>query len=349
MRSPILVAAVLLAACSGAPEVADSGMQLPKDSGSADASVSEDSGTPAQDSGVLDAGAPDAATPDAGTPDAGKPDAGTPDSGTTQPDAGPKDAGLTPTDSGRNFSTDRALFFGASRCSTSLRFCDDFENGAIDTQKWSISGPTNLAVSTGDKARGTRALHMTKTGNGNAYVKHSKSFPMPNNDYYGRAFIKFIKLPVKPMMYSHWTIIAASGNVVNGEIRVGGQLPTNANNPQVWGVGTDNRTQDAGTGDWTNSDKDPNNNPRAVPVNEWMCIEWAHLGSVDETHFWWDGVEHPSLRTTQAMHGGNTNPFILPEFTNVWLGWAEYQASTQDFELWIDEVALDTQRIGCVE
>jgi hypothetical protein len=29
-------------------------------------------------------------------------------------------------------------------------------------------------------------------------------------------------------------------------------------------------------------------------------------------------------------------------------GWAEYQATTQKFELWFDEIAIDRERIGCV-
>jgi hypothetical protein len=48
-------------------------------------------------------------------------------------------------------------------------------------------------------------------------------------------------------------------------------------------------------------------------------------------------------------HGGNsTQPFILPQFTNVWLGWQEYQTTTETFEMWIDEIAIDKERIGCV-
>lgn len=59
-------------------------------------------------------------------------------------------------------------------------------------------------------------------------------------------------------------------------------------------------------------------------------------------------IEHPSLHTTEARHGGHSNPFILPQFTNLWVGWQEYQTSTQTFEVWADEVALSSSRTGCV-
>jgi hypothetical protein len=79
-----------------------------------------------------------------------------------------------------------------------------------------------------------------------------------------------------------------------------------------------------------------------------VCLEWLHKGDTNETRFFWDATEHPSLYTSSSMHGGNANPYLLPQFTAVWLGWQEYQPATEPFELWIDEIAIDKQRIGCV-
>ncbi len=270
-------------------------------------------------------GGGDAGLADAGSPDAGSPDAGDP------------------------LSTDRARFFGDSRCADAgFSLCEDFESGALDPNTWQIVGGTAVTIGTADHARGTRALHITKVANGAAYIKETKTFPAPNNSYFGRAFYKFISLPDRPMTYAHFTVLAASGTGIAGEVRLSGQLPTNTAGKTLLGVGTDNRTQDAGTGDWTTSDADPTGNPRAIPLNEWLCVEWQHAGNTNETRFWWDAVEHPSLHTTASHHGGNTNPFILPTFTNLWVGWQEYQASTQTFELWVDEIAISPTRIGCV-
>ncbi len=267
------------------------------------------------------------------------------DGGTTNPK--PIDAGWAgeTADAGAvdPFPTDRATFFGASRCvNASLLLCEDFESGAVDKNRWTIRGGT-VTVEGAEHARGGKALHINRQGNGAANIQTKKIFPAPKNTYYGRAFYKFVSLPKSAMGYAHWTIAAATGSKVTGEIRLGGQLQNNRN---LFGVGTDNRNAD-GTGDWTNSDNDPPKNPRAVPTGGWMCLEWMHDGQNDETRFWWDGVEHPSLRTTKTMHGGNTNPFILPEFEAVWIGWDEYQQTTAGFELWVDEIALNGTRIGC--
>src|SRR6185369_16678781 len=101
------------------------------------------------------------------------------------------------------------------------------------------------------------------------------------------------------------------------------------------------------TGDWTNLDGDNGSQP--VPVQSWVCLEWMHKGDTSETKFWWDGVEHPSLRTTESMHGGTDDPYTLPDFNEMWIGWWLYQEGPMPdhFDVWIDEVAVDYARIGC--
>jgi hypothetical protein len=264
------------------------------------------------------------------------------DSGSEPDTASASDTG---TDAGRDLSTDPGKFGGPTRCAQAhVQLCEDFESGTLDTATWAVTG--NAPVIDGVQTmRGTKALHITKTGNGGSYIKEKKTFPAPSNTYYGRAFVYFDKLPAAPLAYAHWTFIAASGTGVSGEIRVSGQFQNGANH---FGVGTDNRVDDAGTGDWTTTDGDPKP-PNAVPTQKWLCIEWMHKGDTNETRFWWDAAPHPSLHTTPTVSGSTTGkPFILPQFTNVWLGWDEYQATTEPFEMWLDEIAIDPARIGCV-
>jgi hypothetical protein len=255
------------------------------------------------------------------------------------------DAPASDASGGRDFSTNRGLFLGASRCAQAgVQLCEDFESGAINKSVWSVSG-TAPVVDGIQHARGTKALHITQKGNGLSYIKETMTFPEANDTYFGRAFFYFNSLPGPPMTYAHWTIIAASGTGVSGEIRVSGQFQNGKN---LFGVGTDNSVDPMGTGDWTNSDNDPKGMPSAVPMQQWVCIEWMHKGDTNETRFWWDATEHPSLYTSSSMHGGNPTPYLLPQFTNVWIGWQEYQTSTETFELWVDEIAIDKARIGCV-
>jgi hypothetical protein len=308
------------------------------------------SSSPASGPTPGDGGLPSA--PDATTGD----DANTVDDAEAAVEAGaPVDAGeggalvdANPGDGGRDLSTDRTAFFGDSRCADAgVQLCEDFESGMINSAIWKVNG-TMPVVDTMQHARGTHALHITQDGNGLSYITEKTTFPEANNTYFGRVFVYFKSLPFTTadggMPYAHWTMVAGSGTGVSGEIRLSGQLGSKGN---LWGVGTDNQTA-TGTGDWTNSDSDPGGHPMAVPLNQWLCMEWMHKGDTNETQFWWDATLHPSLSTTASMHGGNSNPFLLPQFTQVWIGWQEYQTSTERFELWVDEIAIDSRRIGCV-
>lgn len=256
------------------------------------------------------------------------------------------DAFDAPLEAGRDLGTDKSKFLGDPRCpTTGVLLCEDFESGALDTKTWTTVGTAPVIDGT-QHARGGKALHISRTGNGSSMIKETKTFPAPKNKYFGRMFVQFHLLPTPPgMTFAHWTFVAASGTGVTGEIRLSGMLQSGVD---LFGVGTDSGTDPKGTGDWTNLDKDPGGKPSPVPTDAWTCIEWMHDGEANETRFWWDGVEHPSMHTTASVHGGNTNDFVLPQFTQLTLGWAEYQTSTEPFESWVDEIIVDDERIGCV-
>jgi hypothetical protein len=236
------------------------------------------------------------------------------------------------------FSTDRDEFFGASRCSSEFSLCEDFERTTLDTARWRVQGPAPTIDST-RAARGMRSAHFHTEDNGLSLIHATSIFPATNNTYWGRLFVYFDTMPTAPM-WAHWTIAAAVGTGNDAEIRVGGQWDGMENR---FGVGTDHGP----TGDWTSLDEDPGD---PVPVDTWICVEWLHKGDTDETRFFWDGVEHPSLHTTATEHGGTqSEDYLLPEFESVFVGWWLYQAGTTppEFDVWIDEVALDGERIGC--
>ena len=247
---------------------------------------------------------------------------------------------------GRDYSTDASKFYGDSRCAEAgVTLCDDFESGTIDTGTWESNGATPTIDGT-HAARGSKALHVHTEGNGFSFLKETKTFPAPNDTYWGRMFVWIDAVPIQPD-WSHWTLVGAKGADHPGEIRVGGQF-----NPQIpknlFGVGTDG----GATGDWTHLDDDPESGAAPVPVQTWVCLEWMHDGASNETKFYEDAVEHPSLATTATDHGGDqSQDYLLPTFESVWVGWWLYQGSpTPDhYDVWIDEVVIDNMaRVGCV-
>lgn len=285
---------------------------------------------PAATGGVLGAGGSSGGASSGGTPGTG---------GATSGGAGGAATGGTggaPSGSGG--------FFGASRCeSGDFLLCDGFESAAIDAGKWTVekAGDNVLEITTEQAARGAQSIHIRAEPNQKfAYLKNTSAFPVPNNDYYGRMFLRVARYST--VDWAHWTIAEAAGTGDGSLIRVGGQYKTDqaANR---WGVGSDGGP----TGDWTTHDSDPDGAPLEPPTNTWTCLEWAHLGSTEETRFSVDGVEHPSLATTANEHGGAGVPYVMPEFTSVWFGWYQYQTDPVAFDVWIDEVALDDEPIGC--
>ncbi len=230
-------------------------------------------------------------------------------------------------------------FFGDSRCSAEFLLCEDFEGTALDTGKWSTMGSAP-AFDTTRSARGKRSGHFHTTDNGLMLIRNSSIFPVPDNRYYGRLFVYFDALPSAPR-WAHWSLVGAQG-AEEAEIRVGGQFDGEINR---FGVGTDHGP----TGDWTRLDEDSD---ETVPVREWLCLEWLHDGSSDETRFWVNEEERGSLRTSADDHGGEeTEQYLMPEFESAWVGFWQYATGvTPDaFDVWIDEVVLDDERVGCTD
>ncbi|MDX2020916.1 MAG: hypothetical protein SF187_11810 [Deltaproteobacteria bacterium] len=245
---------------------------------------------------------------------------------------------------GRNYSTDPASFLGESRCGQSgLKLCDGFEGAAIDTAVWQLQkqGTNVVELVSDEHARGNKSVHI-RANNGFGNLRTTKVFPMPNNTYWARMFVKVKRFST--VDWAHWTMAEATGAGDGSLIRVGGQY-NSVDKKNRWGVGSDGGP----TGDWTRHDKDPNGAPVEPAVNRWVCLEWLHDGKNNVTRFFVDAQEHPSLATSAT--NGNTSkpnvPYVLPMFASVWFGWWQYQADAVPFDLWIDELAIDGQRIGC--
>lgn len=238
------------------------------------------------------------------------------------------------------YSTNPAEFGGPTRCAKlNAQLCEDFESGTLDKTIWEVGGNAPV-IDMGKSMRGSRSAHFHTEANGFSYIKEKKTFPAVNNTFWGRMFFYIDALPVTPD-YAHFTLVEATGTGDSSRVREGGQY-------RKFGVGTDGGP----TGDWTNIDADPTKaTAKEIPEKQWMCIEWLYKGDTDETRFFWDGVEHPSLYTfPKVKHGANSAvEYNLPDFNAVWVGWWMYQGNpTPDhFDVWIDEIAIDKDRIGC--
>ena len=325
------IAGVLLSAgCSSddAPPAATDGASSSDTSGAETSSGPADSSTA---SGASATTAADASTTAAST---------TSVPGTTS--SGEETSGGSTGEEGRDYGPEREEFFGDSRCEDAgLLLCDGFEGGAIDEALWEISasGSNTVEIVSDQSARGGQSVHI-RTNDGFGRLRNVTAFPIAGNRYWGRMFVRVDRFSTSP--WAHWTMAEAAGQGDGSLIRVGGQYNTNQM-VNRWGVGSDGGP----TGDWTTHDQDPDGNPIEPPEGEWVCLEWLHDGDTDDALFFVDAVEHPSLATSSDVHGGNDVAYDLPAFESVWFGWWQYQSDPQPFDVWIDEIAIDGERIGC--
>jgi hypothetical protein len=66
---------------------------------------------------------------------------------------------------------------------------------------------------------------------------------------------------------------------------------------------------------------------------------------------WINCQEQKDLSVSTTKHGGGTDDvdFVFPNFDTVKFGWELYQSGStpSSFDLWFNDVALGTARIGC--
>ena len=218
-----------------------------------------------------------------------------------------------------------------------LLFCEDFQHvptGAGTSLKWGVD-TRNGSLEVERDRRGQKVLHVRAEGNGRAFLKVD-DFAAPGNSFYGRVRVRVRAFPDAPD-WAHYTLIEATGDGPEVVRPLGGQyVPTL--DKALWGVGADGGP----TGDWTNWRESAPSKAGA-----WQCVEWRMDASDNRITLWFDGVPNPDLTVSTREHGGNQVDFLFPEFDTVKLGWQLYQPNEGSYDVWLDDIALGTKRIGC--
>ncbi|MET8161347.1 hypothetical protein ABZT47_33730 [Sphaerisporangium sp. NPDC005289] len=235
--------------------------------------------------------------------------------------------------------------WGPGTCAgKTLLFCEDFQNlpiGGAASLAWGVDtkhGALTVERVPGGRA-GQKALRVRTEGNGRAFLKVD-DFAPPGNGFYGRVRLRVKAFPVAPD-WAHYTLIEATGAGPEVVRPLGGQyVPVVGGGTALWGVGADGGP----TGDWTNWRETA---PSRAGV--WQCVEWRMDATDNRISTWFDGVPRPELSASTHEHGGNDVDFVFPRFDTVKLGWQLYQPnpSPGSYEVWLDDIALSTQRLGC--
>lgn len=241
-------------------------------------------------------------------------------------------------------------------------FCDDFEGyptGGPPGGMWDDNPyEGTIAVDTGRAHSGNNAVKISANAAGYRSVMISLAdpslLPVAGNVLYGRMMFYLESAPDTSV---HWTFIDGSGPVpgqgYSAVYRYGGQQPITDNGTFVGSQLMANyETPDwyqnppvgPGSDCWLHSDQ------KVVPVGAWSCAEWMFDGPNDTMRFWLDGAELTDLTMTGTGQGCVNQPadfpWTAPSFERIDLGWESYQDDAARV-IWIDDVALGLQRLGC--
>jgi hypothetical protein len=82
----------------------------------------------------------------------------------------------------------------------------------------------------------------------------------------------------------------------------------------------------------------------------WTCAEWQVDNSAKNYTLYIDDMDVTGVKVVadKAVNGGDAAE-LPASFTQMNIGWYNYQAGDGGFTVWIDDIAMSTTRVGCAE
>jgi hypothetical protein len=239
----------------------------------------------------------------------------------------------------------------ASGCATTAtEFCDDFEAGSLDLQKWkpnkSNSASASITVDDVHAHGGKYAVHIKVIPNrqSTALIDTAVNFPMKPNAFYARMFVYFSPdIPAatgaNPDMHSGFLL--GNGNNDHGTVQAGLGLSGFNSNKQwlSYSIFYANPKFEFGP-----------SSKSMIAANQWQCVELFEDGSDPKTEIrqiWVDDKELPELRTDSAKAAGGNPNHLPPTWASVSFGIWEYHPIPTLSDIWIDDVRISNKKIGC--
>lgn len=193
---------------------------------------------------------------------------------------------------------------------------------------------------------GQKALHITSSGQtpqGAIAKADAPLFPIAGNVYYGRLML--------------WLTQAPTGGVHWNNVQSAGFMPSSTQwSKYGWGgmfgkilAGYTIRTTPTDSQALIDCSKP---SQMALPEKQWTCFEWQFDGAGNQMHLWLNGnlVSDADVITTGTQcvtPQPPNNVWQAPAFANVTIGWLQYQQSGTAIDVWMDDLVIGTQRVGC--
>ena len=225
-------------------------------------------------------------------------------------------------------------------------FCESFEGYAEGSHphdaRWVDAQDSNqIVVDALKPARGAHSLHITfeKNPPQTHWLRTNEPFPKLARKHFGRIFVWINQLPDQKIEYRHWVTVQMEPKGNGPVLRVlGGETP-----PNIGANANDITKQNSAMFDLITPDEDRRREDTVnIGAKTWFCFEWSLDVDANQYRMWLDG---------KAMTGANwdhSNPaYTFAAIDHLWLGWTDWHNDSANWEVFLDEVALDDERIGC--
>jgi hypothetical protein len=234
-------------------------------------------------------------------------------------------------------------------------FCEDFESGALDPAKWLVTSGVNHV----DDATQPAVLESDRAAHGKYAAHFHGKGNVPNDDvfivtkqlpaalavhHFGRLYFYVATKPTSG--HTMWVLGGSAGMSASPKLRDFEVATINGG----WQLGFDSLGMSPGgeevfypTGQ--------------VPVAQWTCLEWEFNDQPDSDTLWVAGkdlgtlddqhINYPAGHVAGAPIFDGKSTGLIGGFTTYSFGFYDWHPNA-DFDLYFDDIVLDTQRVGCL-
>jgi hypothetical protein len=243
-------------------------------------------------------------------------------------------------------------------------FSEDFESGALDSMLWTqqVTGDATLKIQSAKVAHGKYALEVSSPTPANKTMAFILAHNIPTaltHHLFGRAYMYITAVPDRHIIF----LTAGTPGIPKYRYQ---EVASSHTFFQLTYVDQIDNGEDYHSG-------------LTIPVNRWFLLEWEFNDQPDRATIWIDGDQifstpfsRPKPRPpAPANYPGGPPPFRPPVpsgppvpansepgpqatdlvggFTDVTFGFKLWGAAPVPFDIYYDDIALDTHRIGPVK
>jgi hypothetical protein len=211
-------------------------------------------------------------------------------------------------------------------------FCEDFESGSLDSTRWNwqASGGQTVKVQSDQAAHGKYAVQFHGAPNVVSYdFIITKQAPAAlHGHHYARAY--FLVTPKPPQKHTEFLFAGSSGFPKLKYL----ELAQSDLNWQPTFVQEVDPTGESYQG-----------SSNAIPLARWFCLSWEMNDSPDQVSVSVDGAAQTSF---DPIAFGGKSSGLVGGFTDFGFGFYAWHPANYAFDLYYDDIVLDTKPIACL-